>query len=464
MKGVHSLRPAGPGLRGLPSHPMQLAALLQQVDTLLSQKDDLRLKSVLGSRSPQDIARIISRLYHGKRKTFALLPPELQADVFMRLNQESREYVLPRLSDLTIARFVHFCEEDDAADVIQILPEERRTAVLSHVKIEKRSKIGKLLTFDPETAGGLMDLNFVTVGMDANLKQISEAVRHQLEIQKASPLVVVVDMQGKARGFIPHKSLILAVPTAMATTLMHRLPMLPSSMDQETVLKIAARERGDVFGVTDDQDHFLGVVHLRDLLRIAQLEATEDVYKFAGVDPEEEMLGSAFGAIRNRYKWLIINLATAFLAAFVVSLFRNTIDQLAILAVFMPIVAGMGGNAGTQALAVSVRGLALSDITSRQKVHMIIKEMFTGLANGVINGVIVAAIVLLLGQRPALALILGSAMVINMVVAGVFGALIPVTLRSLRIDPAVASTVFLTTATDCVGFFVFLGLATAFLL
>jgi magnesium transporter len=442
---------------------MNVHTLLSQVDSLLAQKDDLRLRSLLGSKNVEDIARVITQLDHGKRKTFALLPPEMQADVCMHLPAESREYVLPRLSDASIARFLHFCEEDDAADLLQILPEHRRQTVLAHLKTEKRTRIAKLLAFDPESAGGLMDLNFVTIGMSANLKQIMEIVRGHLDLHRASPLVVVVDAQGKARGFIPHKSLMFAPQTATALSIMLRLPTVPSSLDQEKMLKIAGRERCDVFGVVDDADRFLGVVHLHDLLRIAQLEATEDVYKFAGVSTEENMLDSPFVAIRNRYSWLIINLATAFLAASVVSLFSTTIGRFALLAVYMPIVAGMGGNAGTQTLAIVVRGLALSDISAMQKTKLIFKEIFAGAANGLINGLIVASVILLLKQPPMLAAILASAMIINLVAAGIAGAVIPLALRSLKIDPAVSSTVFVTTVTDCVGFFAFLGLATLFL-
>ncbi len=442
---------------------MQLSALVTHIDTLLSQKDDARLRNFLLNRTPLEIARVINTLEHGKRKTLSTIPPEMQAETVLRLDEQSRAYVLPKLSDHTIARFLHFNAEDDAADILQILPEERRNAILQYVKPEKRAKIAKLLTYDPETAGGLMDLNFLSVPITATLKEVSDRVQQHRETQKHTPMIVVTDVYGSARGFIPHKSLFLATPNSTAETLMHRLPMMPHQLDQEKILRIAARERGDVFGVTDEKDQFLGIIHLRDLLQIAQLEATEDVYKFAGVSPEEEMLGSPWTAIRMRYAWLIINLATAFLASFVVSLFQNVIAAFAILAVYMPIVAGMGGNAGTQALAVTVRGLALSDITARQKFSLIIKEILTGAANGVINGVIVAAVVLLLKQPPALAAVLGAAMVINLIVAGIFGAVIPVILKSMRIDPAVASTVFVTTATDCFGFLAFLGLAAAFM-
>ncbi|MSR87424.1 magnesium transporter [Candidatus Peribacteria bacterium] len=441
---------------------MQFTTLVHQADRLLSQKDDMRLRNFLLNRTPQELARLINHLPHGKRKTFVMLPPEMQADIFPRLNEEGRGYILPKLSDHVIARFIHFNDEDDAADIMQLLPEKRRGSVMQYVRPEKRVKIEKLLTFDPETAGGLMDLNFITVPVNASLKEVSERVQQHRESQRHTPMLVVME-HGMARGFIPHKTLFLAKPSATAGTLMHRLPMMPHTIDQEKILRIAARERGDVFGVTDDKDQFLGIIHLRDLLQVAQSEATEDVYKFAGVSPEEEMLGSPWAAIRMRSSWLVINLATAFLASFVVSLFQGTIAKFAILAVYMPIVAGMGGNAGTQTLAVAVRGLALSDITPHQKMTLIIKEIITGAANGVINGIIVAAVVLMLGQPPALAAVLGIAMVFNLVIAGIFGAVIPLLLKSFRIDPAVASTVFVTTATDCFGFLVFLGLAAAFM-
>lgn len=433
------------------------------VDSLLAKKDDVRLRNLLLNRTPLDIAKVINNLDHGKRKTFNMLPPEMQAEVILQMDEQSKEYVVSKLSDHTLARFLHFNEEDDAADIVQVVPEERRPSILQHIKPEKRVKIEKLLTFNPETAGGLMDLNFITVNMDAPLKQVADITRAHLETQKKTPMIIVTDADGSPRGYVPHKSLLLATPNSTAGSLMRRLPTMPHHMDQEKILKIAARDRGDVFGVTDDSGRFLGVIHLRDLLLIAQSEATEDVYKFAGVDPEEEMLGSAWQAIHRRSLWLVTNLGTAFLAAFVVSQFQDTISKWAILAVYMPIVAGMGGNAGTQALAVAVRGLALSDLSKSQRIALITKEMLTGAANGAINGIIVGAVILLLGQPPILAAILAAAMVMNLIVAGLFGAMIPLILKSFRIDPAVASSVFVTTATDCFGFLAFLGLASVFM-
>jgi magnesium transporter len=309
-----------------------------------------------------------------------------------------------------------------------------------------------------------MDLNFITVNPTMTLREVSELVRAHVAEQRQTPMVVVMDSKGKSQGFIPYKSLMLAPGTKTVDQVMHHLHIFPHHTDQEKVVRVAMREKGEVFGVVDENEQFIGVVHLRDLLKIAQMEATEDVLKFAGVSPEEELLGPASTAIRMRYKWLVINLATAFLASSVVHLFEGTIAQLAVLAAYMPIVAGMGGNAGTQTLAVAVRGLALGDVNARQRVHLITKEMMTGFSNGIVTGTIAAAIIYISGGNPAIGLILGISMMINMVVAGIAGAVIPLTLRALKIDPAVASAVFVTTATDVFGFFTFLGLATVFLL
>lgn len=443
---------------------MTIAELISSIDTLLGQKEDRKLRNLLARTSAADIAQLLTRLPNGKRKTFALLPPEVQSEVVLRLNDETRELIVPRLSDLTIARFLHFNEEDDAADILQILATERRDGILKHLKPDRRLRIEKLLHFHPESAGGLMDLNFITVQGTSTKREVAEQVQHyMLEHRKQIPMVVVMDDQGKPRGFIPHRSLMLAPATTPIAALVQPLLSLPHSADQEHVLKIATREKGDVFGVVDDRGKFLGVIHTRDLLKIAQMEATEDVYKFAGVSSEEHMLGPISDAVRMRYRWLIINLGTAFLAASVVSLFEGTIGRLAILAAFMPIVAGMGGNAGTQALAVTVRGLAVTGVSAKQRMYLLGKESVAGLVNGLINGVIVAAVVLVLGYPLQLAIILGASMVINLVVAGFFGALIPVVLKSMKIDPAVASSVFVTTATDITGFLVFLGLAATFL-
>jgi magnesium transporter len=262
---------------------MSSLPFIDQVDGLLAAKDDKKLKALLMRHRPQEIAQVINRLPNGKRKTFALLPPEMQADTMVQLSEQNKEFVMPRLSDMTIARFVHFNEEDDAADILQFLPDVRRKTILSHLKPQKKAKIEKLLTFNPETAGGLMDLNFITVNPTMTLREVSELVRAHVAEQRQTPMVVVMDSKGKSQGFIPYKSLMLAPGTKTVDQVMHHLHIFPHHTDQEKVVRVAMREKGEVFGVVDENEQFIGVVHLRDLLKIAQMEATEDVLKFARV-------------------------------------------------------------------------------------------------------------------------------------------------------------------------------------
>ncbi len=436
--------------------------LVDTIDELLGAKEDFKIKQVLLRHNFHAIGEAINNLARGKRKVFSLLPPEIQSEVAIVLTDASKHSIYPRLSDDIIARFLHFNDEDDAVDILQFLPEERRHSILERIKIDKRTKFEKLLKFGKETAGGLMDLNFILVKPDFTLKDVAEKVQKHLETEKQAPLVLVVDEAGKSIGYIPYKDLILTPPTTRVSVLIQPLPVISHKVDQEKILSMVPK-RGDVIGVTDEENHVLGIIHLRDLLRVAQKEATEDIYLLAGVDLEEEMNDAVSVKVKRRVNWLIINLGTAFLASFVVAQFESTIARLSILAVYMPIVAGEGGNAATQALAVVVRGLALGETTWDQARSIVMKETIAGLTNGLVMGIIAGGIAYVFGGPPMLGIVLGAAMIINLMVAGFFGALIPFILKAFKIDPATASTVFVTTATDVFGFLVFLGLGSILL-
>jgi magnesium transporter len=436
--------------------------LVDTIDELLGAKDDMRLRQVLLRHNFHAIGEAINNLHRGKRKVFSLLPPEIQSEVAIILTDASKHSIYPRLSDDIIARFLHFNDEDDAVDILQFLAEERRQSILERVKIDKRMKFEKLLRFGKETAGGLMDLNFILVKPDFTLKDVAEKVQKHLETEKQAPLVLVVNEQGQSMGYIPYKDLILTPPTTRVSALIQSLPVISHKVDQEKILSRIPK-RGDVIGVTDDENHVLGIIHLRDLLKVAQKEATEDIYLLAGVDLEEEMNDDVSVKVKRRVNWLIINLGTAFLASFVVAQFESTIARLSILAVYMPIVAGEGGNAATQALAVVVRGLALGEVSWDQARSVILKETTAGIVNGVVTGIIAGVVAYAFGGPPMLGIVLASAMIINLMVAGFFGTLVPFLLRAFRIDPATASTVFVTTATDVFGFLAFLGLGSLML-
>ena len=432
--------------------------LLAKADALLGKKQDRELQQLLSHQDFHVIAQVIDGLMNGKRKAFALLPPEKQSEVALVLTEDSKRRIFPRLSDAVIARFLHFNDEDDATDILQYLSASRRSTILMGMREEKRRKIEKLLKFGSETAGGLMDLNFILVRPEFTFLEVLEKVRVHVDGKRDMPTVLVTDGAGRIQGFIPERVLLFPPQNTSVQDQTVSLPVVSHKMDREKVMEVMSRMRSEVLCVADEHEQVLGIIHLRDLMKVAQAEATEDIYRFAGVDVEEHALDLSFSKVKRRYNWLLVNLLTAFLASFVVSLFQDTITKFAVLAVYMPVVAGQGGNAATQALAVVVRGLALGEIGWTKAWKVIFREAGAGILNGLITGVAAGVFAVAFGAPRIIALILTVAMVVNLFVAGFFGALIPFVLKRLKIDPAVASTVFVTTMTDCCGFFAFLGL------
>ncbi len=437
--------------------------LLQRVDELLRTRQDRELKQILQHQDFHIIAQVIDALHHGKRKTFAVLPPELQAQVALVLSDVSKEGVFPRLSDDALARFLHFNDEDDATDILQHISLPRREVVLGKMNTDKRRKIEKLLRFGSETAGGLMDLNFVIVSERATQREAMEVLRNHASQSKQIPTLLVADVSGRVTDFIPHRQLMFLPPDGRIEDRVHPLITVSHTLDREKVVQTVSRMRCDLLGVIDEQRNVLGVIHLKDLLKVAQAEATEDVYAFAGVDSEEHAYDAVSSKVQRRSRWLILNLFAAFMSSFVIIHFQETIAQLTLLAVYMPLVAGQGGNAGMQSFAVVVRGLALGEVHWARSKKIIIKECATGLCNGLIIGILAAVVVVLLGAPKFLGVILGLAMVINLCLAGFMGALTPFVLKRFGMDPALSGT-FVTTATDICGFFVFLSLGTLILL
>lgn len=422
------------------------------------------MKQILRDVDMTTLTFLIDHLARGKRKTFSQIPPETQATLVLNLSEESKKSILPRLPNTAFARFLHFNYEDDAADILQELPKKRQTAILEKMKDDKRRKIEKLLNYDSQTAGGLMDLNFIVVGDDASFKEVAEKAGKYQHKEGIAPTVVVRKENGGILGYLPYKSLILNHQIKSVKNLVHALPLAGSDLDQKDVLVLAQDTRSEQIGVTDNNGQIIGIIQIQDLLRIAEEEATEDVYQFAGVDEDEDIFDPMIVKVKRRYLWLIINLGTAFLASIVVSHFEGTIEKMAILAAYMPIVAGLGGNAATQTLAVVVRGLAMEDIPWHAAKKIILRESAAGIIKGFLIGITAGSIAFIFGASMKLGLVLGSAMIINFFIAGLFGATVPFILKRFKIDPAVSSSIFVTAATDVFGFMTFLGLATIFLL
>ena len=308
-----------------------------------------------------------------------------------------------------------------------------------------------------------MNPNVFALSEDMTAGESITALQQARDVEMVFYLYVV-DVRRHLVGVVSLRRLLLVPPdTPLKRIMTTDLISVRADMDQEEVAQQVASYNILAIPVVDEENKLVGVITVDDVIDVIKDEATEDVYRLAGVASDDRVFTRASDSLRRRLPWLIVNLATAFMAASVVAVFEPTISKVTALAVFMPIVAGMGGNAATQTLAVIVRGIALGELTWGNSRTALFKEMVVGLGNGVATGVVAAAVVWVTRGEPMLGMILGMAMIINMFVAAAAGTLIPLALRALKVDPALASSVFITTLTDVFGFLSFLGLGTIFL-
>ena len=398
---------------------------------------------------------------------FTDLPVNEWRDVFFGLTEDVKEHLITDMSRDELETFIDRLDPDEVTDVLGYTDEEIREAVLATLDSERRKKIDFLLSFDPESAAGVMSLDYVTVDETRDFPDVVERVRRFEERTGQVPTIFVTD-DGELRGELPGAALSVADPeTETISDYVQETPHIRYDREDEVVLEVFKQNRERSVAVLDEEEDILGVIHAEDLLRLLEEARGETLYEFTGVAEEESVLDGPGTKVRRRYKWLILNLGTAFMAAAVVGLFESTIAAVAILAAYMPVVAGMGGNAGTQAMAVTVRGISLGEVSLNTGKRVIFNEVAAGAVNGMITGVLVAiiAIAFSFGEFGVLlGAVIGISMVANLVIAGFFGAITPLLLDRMGYDPATSATIFITTATDVLGFFVFLGLAQAVLL
>jgi magnesium transporter len=398
---------------------------------------------------------------------FTNLPRSEWRDTFFALHEDVQEVLVRDMSRSQLERFIDRLDPDEITDVLGYVDEETRDALLATLDSQRREKIDFLLSFNPESAAGLMNLDYVTVDEDRSFSEIAERVRRFEDRTSRLPTIFVTE-DDHLLGELPGAALSVADrETETVKDYVQDTPHIRYDREDEEVLEVFRQNHERNVAVLDEEDDILGVIHAADLLRLIEEARGETLYEFTGVDEEESVLDGPGVKIRRRYKWLILNLGTAFMAAAVVGLFESTIAAVAILAAYMPVVAGMGGNAGTQAMAVTVRGISLNEVSLKTGKRVIVNEVIAGAANGVITGALVAVIAIAFSFGEfgiLLGAVIGISMVANLVIAGFFGALTPLLLDRFGVDPATSATIFITTATDVLGFFVFLGLAQAILL
>ena len=445
----------------------RIDVVLASVKRLIRVGASANLLNLLQKQHPADLAAVLGELGERERQTaFNVLVerhPQARHGGLSELGPEIGATLLDDRSPEEIARLMQELESDDAAALIDYLPKDLSGAVLDLMRHKQDTEVENLLEYPEYTAGRIMNPNVFALPEELT---VGEAI---VELQQARDVEMVfylytVDDRRHLVGVTSLRRLLLVSPETplkrIATT---DVLSVRVETDQEEVARQVASYNLLAIPVVDLENKLVGVITVDDVIDVIKDEATEDIYRMAGVSTDDSVFSPPTSSLRKRLPWLYVNLVTAFLAVGVVKAFEGTISQVTALAVFMPMVAGMGGNAGMQTLAVIVRGIALGELNIGNSRKALFKEGLVGLGNGVGLGGAAALAAWVLQGDPWLGVILGLAMIINMFIAATAGTLVPLGLRAMKVDPALASSVFITTLTDVFGFLTFLGLGTVFL-
>jgi len=435
------------------------------LDFLENEKKN-ELKIYLINSHPADVAHVINNLQSEYQLTvFTLLETEIASDVLSELYDEIREMILEQIHQEKLVEIIDEMETDEATDIINELKDDVSNEVLKQIDQEDSQSIKQLLNYDAETAGGLMQTEIIAIQENWKRDQMIDFIRDNYQDVENIHYAFVVDGYEKLNGILEITRLLVAKPEQTAKELMDRdVISAKVNMDQELAANIFRKYNIYILPVVDDENHLLGRITVDDIIDVIDDEASEDVYKMVGLESEDKVFTSPLSSVKKRLPWLTLNLFTALLVSTVVGVFEQTIAQLSFLAVLMPIVAGLGGNSGTQTLTVITRGIAMGELTIHNTFKAIFKEISVGIINGIIVGFCAMLIAYLLRGNIMLGVVLGCAMICNMFIAGLSGSLIPVIMKRMKIDPALASSVIITMLTDIGGFTSFLGLASWLLL
>jgi magnesium transporter len=446
----------------------KLDVVLDSVKRLQRMGATSNLVNLLQKQHPADLAQLFSELpekeRHSAFSTLAERNSKLAMEALSELGPEGGAALLSDRSAEDIVKLMQELPSDDAAAIIDYLPEELSTAVLELLQQKKPGgEVEELLEYPEQTAGRIMNPKVFALAEEMTAAEAITALQGSRDVEMVFYLYVI-DSRRHLVGVVSLRRLLLVPPpTPLKRIMTTDLISARVETDQEEVARLVASYNLLAIPVVDEENKLVGIITVDDVIDVIKDEATEDVYRLAGVAGDDRVFSRPIESLRKRVPWLQVNLVTAFIAAFVVGLFEDTIAKVTVLAMFMPVVAGMGGNAATQTLTVIVRGIALGELTWANTRKALFKEAAVGLGNGIATGLVAALVVLIWKGDPTLGLIIGAAMVINMFVAAIAGTLIPLSLRALKVDPALASSVFITTLTDVFGFLSFLGLATLFI-
>lgn len=424
------------------------------------------MERVVDRLQPADIAELLPELPPDdvRKLVDVLFSAERAGRTLRELPVEAMPAILDLLDDQRLSAIVDRAQPDDALLMLEALPAERRAVVEANLSGGRRNEIERLLVYPQGTAGRVMTTRFLALGEDQAADEAIEQIRRRSEddVEQVFYLYVISE-DGRLRGVVPIRKLVACPPQTPIGDLMIDVVSVDAMADQEEVAAMVAKYNLLAVPVVDASRRLVGVITVDDVIDVIHEEATEDMFRMVGLTEHEHVFSPLQTSIRRRLPWMVANLATAFLASWIVGLFERSIEQVVALAIFLPIVAGMGGNGGTQTLTIVTRAIALGELSPASGRRAIAREVAIGIAVGALIGVLTAIVAWLWRDDAILGVVLFLAMVINMAIAGLAGATVPLVLRALRQDPALGSGVIVTTFTDVFGFLAFLGIATALL-
>ena len=437
---------------------------IKVVTTKIANNDAQFITNSFNEMHPADAADIIEHLGQNDRESLIKLNNfNIDPEVFIELNESIQSEIIAYLSPDTIVRLLKNLESDDAITILENVDEKDKNTILSSLPPKDRFALLESLSYPEDTAARIMQREFTAIPSNWSVGQTIDYLRENKDLPEEFLEIFIIDEGFKPIGTVPSsKVLTTSRETKMLSIMSESQLLIPVDMDKEEVGNVFENYNLNSAAVVDKSNKLVGMIMYDDVLTVLKEEAEEDALRLAGVG-DEEITDGVFKKTRRRFNWLLLNLFTAFLATWVISLFGATIEQMVVLAFLMPIVASMGGNAGMQTLAVTVRTLATNDLTKNNFSQNILKEFNIGILNGIIFALISAFVVQIWFHDSLLSLIISMSMIVTMIVAGLFGILVPITLKKMDIDPAIASSVFVTTITDVIGFVSFLGVSAYFL-
>ncbi|MDG1021993.1 MAG: magnesium transporter [Emcibacteraceae bacterium] len=439
--------------------------LVDEIIHALEKGDKEQIDFLLEPLHNADIADVFEQLSdHHRRILTSVIGSEMEPEVLSELDDSTLDDVIAEMDDQDVARAISQMESDDAVHVLEDLDQEEQRKIIDALSYEDRIAIEEGLSYPEDSAGRLLQKNLVSVPGQWSVGKVIDYFKTDKELPNEFYEVFIVDPMHHPIGTVALNKIIRSDRDILISEIMEEeLKLVPVEMDQEEVAYLFRHYDLTSMAVVDDSGRLIGMITVDDVVDVIDEEAEEDLMLLSGI-ADTDITESVIEASKNRVIWLIINLATAILASMVIALFDATIEQMVALAVLMPIVASMGGNAGTQTMTVTVRALATRELTTSNAKRIIFREFSIALLNGIIIAVLIGGLSWAWFNSSALGGVMAVAMIINMIMAGLAGILIPIGLDKINIDPALASSIFVTTITDVIGFFAFLGLAAVVLI